>query len=225
MISVIIPTVQKKLKILKNLLEILTKDSCVDEILVINNKPDVELNYYYIPKVKICTPERNLYVNASWNLGISLIKNDNFVLMNDDMLVCDDYCKKVVSSEIFNDSNTGLIGCSNLFIKNVGDVEILEQPVEDSNNPMYFERLDKYLYTGDWGISIFGKKENYYTIPNDIKIIYGDNYLLYSNIKNQKYNYKICNLPVNHVHSASCKNPEFSSVVCDDIDNAKNFFQ
>ena len=82
MLSVIIPTVQKKLEVLKTLVGILEQDSSVSEIFIINNKPDIPLNLSG-SKLKIYTPEENLYVNPSWNLGVSKIQNDIFVLMND----------------------------------------------------------------------------------------------------------------------------------------------
>lgn len=105
MLSVIIPTVQKKLEVLKRLTELLEKDNSVSEIFVINNKPEISLDLRG-DKLKIYTPEENLYVNPSWNFGVSKIKNDNFVLMNDDLLICRDFCSQIVKSEVFNDEKT-----------------------------------------------------------------------------------------------------------------------
>ena len=68
------------------------------------------------------------------------------------------------------------------------------------------------------------KKENYYVIPEDLKIIYGDNYLLYQNLKNSKINYEIKRIPVNHIHSASSASLEISAIVADDIRNSSKYF-
>ena len=223
MISVVIPTVQKKLKVLYELLVSLSSDSVVDEILLINNKPEQKIEFE-LNKLKIYTPKTNLYVNQSWNLGVSMAKNDNFVLMNDDLLVCQDLCKMVVESEVFNSKDTGLIGVSPAFINQFLNVDIIEKPIVQEGMSIKFSRTDKFLSTGDWGIAIFGKKENYYVIPDDLKIIYGDNYLLYENLKNRKINYEIKNIPFNHIHSSSSASPEFASIVASDINNSKKYF-
>lgn len=221
MFSVIIPTVQKKPKVLRTLVSLLLKDSSVDEIIIINNKPEKEIKSR-VKKVRIITPKENLYVNSSWNLGITEIKNDNFVLMNDDLLVCKDFCKMVAESDVFNDDSTGLIGVSPKSINQFSQIDDLETP-ETENKPEFLP-LKKHLGTGDWGVAIFGKKENYYHIPEDLKIIYGDNYLLLKNLQNNKKNFAISNIPFNHIHSSSSASPEFSSVIREDIINSKKYF-
>ena len=222
MISVIIPTVQKKTKVLAKLVDILSEDSAVEEILIINNKPDIPLKLNG-EKLKIYTPERNLYVNPSWNLGIGKIKNESFVLMNDDLLVCENFCKMIAESDVFNSLTTGLIGVFPGSINRFANTDTLELP--PAGNEPVFIPLTRYLGTGDWGVAIFGKKENYYNIPDDLKIIYGDNYLLLKNLRNNKKNYAISNLVFNHIHSASSASPEFSSIIREDIKNSDKYFR
>ena len=77
-LSVIIPTVQVKPKILNKLLAVLDKDDVVDEILLINNAQKEFIPIINIKKLKIYNQDKNLYVNPSWNYGIKLIKNDYF---------------------------------------------------------------------------------------------------------------------------------------------------
>lgn len=217
-LSVIIPTVQKTLNILEELLSILERDSCVDEILLINNKPEVPLNFSS-DKIRIITPEQNLYVNPSWNLGIDEIRNNNFVLMNDDMLIGENFCGKIVNSEVFNSENTGLIGMAGSMIKS------FDALCKFSNANPEFTILKNHLGTRDWGISIFGRKENYYKIPDDLKIIFGDNYLLYKNKLDKKINYAVSNLPCRHMHSVSSASDEFSQIVGEDISNSSKYFE
>ncbi len=220
MLSVIIPTIQKRLQVLKTLVQILTDDSIVDEIFIINNKPEIPLDISE-NKVRIYTPKENLYVNQSWNLGIKNIRNDNFALLNDDMLVCKNFCKMIVDSELFNNKNTGLIGIDPHSINQSHRVNYIDIPSIPSDIKPHFLYQNKYLNTQDWGIAIFGKKENFYTIPDDLKIIYGDNYLLYKNIQNNKQNYSISNLPINHIHSSSSASPEFHKIIQQDIVKSK----
>lgn len=220
-VSVIIPTIQKNTKVLAKLANSLSADEVVDEILIINNiERELKTN---IPKVKILQQEKNLYVNASWNLGISCIKNNIFLIINDDILTCSNYCSLIYNSGILNREDTGLVGINNAFINQMPkDIEDLQEP--ERSNFVYFKELKNYFGTGDWGSAFFGKKENYYKIPDDIKIIYGDNYLLYNNKKNKKINYSICNLKFNHIHSLSSASSEFRKIVASDIANYKKYF-
>ena len=223
-ISVIIPTIQIELSVLKKLVQTLTKDPEVDEILIINNKPETQLPENIITeKVEVITPKENLYVNGSWNLGVKLAKNDKFVLMNDDLLVCKDFCSLVLESGILDDESTGLIGASPYNIKFFDNKRMPVPKIAKDTKPNIIQ-MNKYLHTGDWGISIFGRKDSYYEIPDDFKIIYGDNYLLHENIKNNKTNYQITNLPFHHIHSASCSSGDFKDIVVNDIENSKNYF-
>lgn len=223
MLSVIIPTVQKKLKVLNSLIKILSEDSSVAEILVINNKPEESLHFRR-KKVRVITPQKNLFVNQSWNLGVDEIKTENFALLNDDILVCKNFCKKIISSEIFNAPDTGLVGMSTAYINQFKRNEYEELEVPKSERKLSFIPQNKILSTSDWGIAIFGKKENYYKIPKELKIIYGDNYLLKKNQENGKQNYSVGGLYVNHIHSSSSASPEYSSTVGGDIKNSKKIF-
>lgn len=217
-LSVIIPTIQKRVDILSSLVECIEKDACVDEILVINNKPESPL-IFNNSKIRVITPSENLYVNPSWNLGIKEIRNENFLLLNDDLMVGENFCGRIINSTIFNSPNTGLIGMKNSNLIHF-DIDCVFSDAEPE-----FDVLENHLGTGDWGVSIFGRKENYYEIPNDIRIIYGDNYLLYRNKLNNKINYAISNLQCHHIHSLSCSSSEFVKVVSADIKNSNKYFR
>ena len=134
-ISVIIPTIQKNINVLASLLKTLTEDRIVDEVLVINNSE----KRLIIPLEKVCVlnQRKNLFVNASWNLGIELIKNNVFLIINDDILPCVNFCSKIYDSGLLEAESTGLVGLDNSFIRNVSrDTEFLEKP-EDVGNPSF----------------------------------------------------------------------------------------
>jgi GT2 family glycosyltransferase len=98
-ISVIIPTILKNPKVLLKLINLLSDDVAVDEILIIENSGK---GLYFPPndKIKIYNSKENLYVNASWNLGISMIKNERFLIINDDILPVKNFCSLILDSEI-----------------------------------------------------------------------------------------------------------------------------
>jgi len=219
-VSVIIPTIQKNLTLLNMLVEVLLADKSVSEIFIINNKIDTPLKLQDDKKIKIYTPKENLFVNASWNYGISQIKNENFALINDDIIICKNLCTNIITSDIFNYENTGLIGLDMDSVTMIKLDEIKDiKPAEFNDNysliPTFF-----YHYMEDWGSVIFGKKKNYYKIPDLIKIICGDNYLLFKNLINAKINYKISGITTYHCHSLSSNAPEFNSVVDSDSINS-----
>ena len=216
-ISVIIPTIQKTLEVLEQIIVLLSQDESVEEIILINNKVENPLDYDF-PKLRIITPNENLYVNASWNLGIKESKCENFLLLNDDLLFGKNFCSNVLKSEIFNKESTGLIGMNPSMIKGFNEL------VNFKDEVAILQPFTNYLGTGDWGISIFGKKSTWFNIPDDLKIIYGDNFILYQNQLIKKINYSIVNLPCRHMHSVSSASPEFSNVVGQDIMNAKKYF-
>ena len=223
-ITVIIPTIQVRLNILKRLLGILTEDPVVNQIILINNKPDIPITGDMVTdKVDVIVPRENLYVNESWNLGVSLAKNDKFLLMNDDLLVCKNFCSLVLETGILDKKSTGLVGASPSSIVMCGDKKRITVPKLKKDQKPEISPMYSYMYTGDWGISIFGKKSSYYQIPDDLKIIYGDNYLLYKNKINNKINYQIMNLPFHHIHSASCSAEDFTDVVGSDITNSTKY--
>lgn len=220
-LSVIIPTLYKKPKVLYKLIEVLSFDECVSEIIIISNSKD-EITFPVTTKINIYRPEQNLYVNSSWKKGIELAKEDNFLIINDDILVCEDFCNMVVNSEIFNKEETGLIGLNPYQIENyLCDTEDLEIP--EKRKPLLL-KFNKLTNIKNWGSAFFGKKENWYDIPDDLKIFYGDNYLMYKNILNHKCNYAINNVRVCHILSSTSFLPEFTDIMKEDIKNSKKYF-
>ena len=85
-------------------------------------------------------------------------------------------------------------------------------PQKDENMKLSFEPLDRYMEVGNYASALFGKKENYYQIPDCFNIFFGDNYLLYQNIMRKKINYAVSGVTVNHIHNSSSTDPEFYEI-------------
>ena len=109
--SVIIPTLQSgNPDILNYLLNILNADSSVGEIILIDNSlKGYDTSKFF--KVNVIIPKKNLFVNPSWNLGISLAKYDYFAILNDDLIIPKNLCEKIM--EKFKKEYPGLTGLSN----------------------------------------------------------------------------------------------------------------
>ena len=190
-ISVVIPTLQKNKELLLNLIKSLEKDVNVNEIIVIDNS--LKGLDYSGNKLELIIPPSNMYVNPSWNLGVRSAKNDNVAILNDDITIPENFCSSVFEKMT---EDMGIVGYNIDFVKETQD--ILPPPKSDKIN--LIEIKNRCLH---WGIAIFFNKSNYNEIPNDLKIFYGDDWLIYQCKKNRKKIYSITNQEIYHYGSLS----------------------
>ena len=202
MLSIIIPTMQKDLEVLNKLLLELDGDDSVGEILVIDNsckgfKTDLK-------KVKVFAQKENLFVNPAWNLGIKLSSKEIpfFGILNDDIIFPKNLFIAVDKFLSTSDETVGLAGidCATNTPKSEFDIY-----PEDTD--IKFEKSDKMA--GFWGSAYFGKKENYFEIPNEINVFYGDHFLFRRNQQAGRQNYLITNLKVKHLESLTSHSSKF----------------
>ena len=213
MLSVVIPTLQKNLKILNALLENLNKDIAVGEIIIIDNSlQGFEHNF---EKVRFIIPEQNLYVNPSWNLGVQESKFDYIALFNDDVLVSESFCSKVFP---YLSEDKGILGSFGDDIKyNRGEgffAPIIDKKIEISPT-------DNMI--NGFGVIMIGHKSAFPHIPEEMKVYGGDDYLFRINVDNNKQNYLIYGVEIRHFGSLSSSNPALKEMKAQDekyfIDN------
>lgn len=186
----------------------------VGEVIIINNSGDNSYTYY-AKNVRILNQTENLFVNPSWNLGVQESKYNYFGLLNDDILLPNDFLGQVFAF-IHNNDKCGLVGInSKKSVVEILDDDDLSYP---ENSKIKFGKLkrlyeEKFFY---WGVAIFGKKSNYYCIPNDMKIYSGDNYLLFQNNENKKINYAVYNTTIKHIGSLTSASISFSDIKWND---------
>ncbi len=190
-ISAIIPTLQKNVILLENLIKSLDQDDNVDEIIIIDNS--LKGIQPISDKLKIITPNENLFVNPSWNLGVKTAKNEIVVLLNDDITIPNDFCKRVAEKMT---PNMGIIGFNRDFVETTQD--ILPPPEQ---TPLKLEKV--YGRCGHFGIAMFFFKSSYVQIPEDIKIYWGDDWLFIQNKRQKRQNYFISNQIIYHWGSLS----------------------
>lgn len=190
-ISIIIPTLQKNIDFLNQLVTSLVADDAVGEIIIIDNSTN---GYNYDnPKVKPFIPEENMFVNPSWNKGVELAENDYIGILNDDICIPNGFCSKIIN-DISED--IGIIGTNGYSMIN----KFYEpESITDSSY-----RLEETPYmTYNYGVMLFFHKNNYHKIPEDLTIYYGDDYLFFKNKKSKKKNYVIEDLKMYHYGSLS----------------------
>ena len=197
MISIIIPTLQKNLKLLKALLNNLNKDAEVGEIIIIDNSlKGFEHNFN---KVRFILPKENLYVNPSWNLGVKEAKYDYIALFNDDVLVSETFCSKVLPYIKEDRGIFGSYGDEIACIKN----DTIFEPLFDGK----LEISPTDCMINGFGVIMMGHKSAFPHIPEEMKVYGGDEYLFKINADNKKQNYLICGLAMRHYGSLSSSNP------------------
>ena len=165
--SVIIPTMWKSDKI-HQMLDVYQKNELVKEIIIIDNNPLEKPNLEKYSKIIYYTEGKNLYVNPSWNIGYTL-SSYKTILANDDIVIINlnDTLLQI------NESNYDIIGID-LTSNNENKVFIDELRGINVNIPLGDQ-------INGFGCFMFVKEYTY--IPNNIKIWYGDDFLLHNSIK------------------------------------------
>ena len=182
-ISVIIPTLWKCTDNLINLIQILSISPYLGEIIIINNSCDDISND--MDNVIIHTPPKNLYVNPSWNLGVTLSKYNKFALLNDDILISTNLLESACN--FLDTPNIGLIG--------VEEHSIVVHSIENIELEYYTDSKIEYIPVSNrsfgFGIAMFGNKSSYYEIPDELKVWCGDDYLIMRNNADKKQTYVV----------------------------------
>lgn len=156
--NIVIPTMWKSVDTVE-LLRLYDNCKFVDEIIAIdndkNNKPD-GLND--IQKLRIIESKENLYVNPSWNIGVSQARNELIAISNDDIL----FEPNGMFSFVSELDGFGAIGMSHFNFGNAAS----EISIEAGND----------IGLG-WGCLMFVNKSNWINIPENIKVWFGDNWI------------------------------------------------
>lgn len=192
--SVVIPTIWKS-AVLTELVEVLNSSDWVKEIILIDNAGEEGRHLHTYSKVKVQNQPTNLYVNPAWNLGVSLAQSSYVILCNDDILfnpsILKDVSKMVVREDI------GLIGIyENCFFKS---------PTRPQN--FHWRFLPKMCW--GFGTLLIFHKQNYLSIPKELKVWYGDSFLF---TQMTKTHLGISGISIQTQMSSSSDSPVFNSI-------------
>jgi hypothetical protein len=168
LIDLVIPTMWKCPSFYNEMLEKYSTNGNIKNVIIINNnKSGVPEDLFLNHKIKIISPNENIFVGPSWNLGVELSNSELVGIVNDDLII-DNSVFDFVSTLEFN--NIDIIG--NNF--NSDDLDInLKRFVHDKNKPLGEQCFG-------FGSCFFIKKEKYVKIPNDFTVLYTDDFLVHN---------------------------------------------
>ena len=202
-VSAIIPTLWKAKEFTDHLVNVLIEDESVGEIIIIDNAP-ADFSYDN-EKVVMLRQEENIYVNPSWNLGIEESDYDKFIIFNDDIIIPYNFVSQL---ESMLTPDKGIIG--------IDERGVIKIPNFDSKNITFLDRkIDlKPVKERGWGfgITLAAHRKSYYKIPENIRIWYGDDYLVQMNNEHYKTNYIVDDLPIFTMMSATSDLEEFEDI-------------
>ena len=198
----------RRADILSQLLENLYQDPMVEEIILINNCdlsdtiPKIPLN----SKLLIVSKGKNLYVNPSWNLGVTLSSQDHIAILNDDILVPDKLFTGVCQLDF---DQVGILGACHPAIEETSTFTKFSVPS--------FEVCGVGIRTWGFGIFMAMKKVHYVKIPEDLLIWCGDDYLFHSIAAKGKMNALLI-APIKTKMSATSDDKIFDAIKNNDVE-------
>jgi glycosyltransferase involved in cell wall biosynthesis len=158
--TIIIPTLWKSERIHKLLNDLINCETIGEIILIDNSNQFKEYYNELLKKTKIIIPESNLFVSGSWNLGIRSAQYENICLCSDDINFDPNIFKMLLEY-----NNIGIIGqASENYHKEYG------------SNPIITPLTG--IRPWGWGCLIFLKKEYWYNVPEQLKVWYGDDWIV-----------------------------------------------
>ena len=202
-VSAIIPTLWRAKEFTDHLVNVLVEDKSVGEIIIIDNAP---ADFFYDnEKVVMLSQEENIYVNPSWNLGVEESDYDKFIILNDDIIIPYNFVSQL---EKWLTEDRGIIGIDKPSVIKVADCS--------NENITFLDReiALKSIVMRDWGFGIVmaGHKKSYHKIPENIRIWYGDDYLVQMNNEQGKVNYVIDDVPIFTRMSTTSDAEEFNEI-------------
>ena len=208
--SVVIPTMLKCVDITNKLLTTLYDDPAVSEVIVIDNsyednKPNKPSELVTDDKLNLVVPGYNLFVNPSWNLGVSLAKEEYIGILNDDITIPENVFSGISSINI---EDMGVFGASHPHIIQT------EAPQRFTVEQIHIQHTS----IRNWGFGIFMimHKSRYVEIPDFIKIWCGDDLIFHTHMNGNRYNVNLL-FPIMTKMSATSDLPEFDAIKQNDL--------
>ena len=159
--SIVIPTMWKSPRT-KPMIDWLLVEDSVDEIILIDNTEGRKIEEH--PKIHHIVEGKNTGVNAAWNKGVELARNELVCLVSDD-ITFNPAIFQVITEELLEEY--GFIGQA---------TPNFTYSVDEPQNP-YIVDAHGPEDKGGWGTLIFFRKQDWIPIPEELMVWYGDNWM------------------------------------------------
>lgn len=203
MISVVVPTMWKYAPFVK-FIQNLERVDIISEIIIIDNNhaecpKDLPFN---TGKVKMFWGDNNTFVNPAWNFGVENSMNDNVCIINDDVIV-DFKLFYMMDSLMTSDANFGTAGIC------PGELNFEQPQFVDGSIDIVPWQQDVHTSSTmgtrfGFGTLYFVKKSSWVTIPHEMKVYYGDDWVFETQLKQHKQNYLITNCLFHTPYAQTC---------------------
>ncbi len=159
--SIIIPTMWSSNYLIK-MMDIYDRCDLIDDVILIDNAPNRKFKLTS-KKLNIVTKGSNIYVNPAWNWGVNLAKNDNIIIMNDDLLFNENDFINLLNQSAAILKDNMIIGPAESCFSQRGLV-IDKLKINETNNSFNY----------GFGTCMIMKSSSYTIIPDEILIFHGD---------------------------------------------------
>ena len=194
--------------ITNELLANLYEDAAVSEVIIVDNTEDPNNSSKLITdeKLKIQYQGKNIYVNPAWNLGVSIAKEENIALLNDDITIPNSIFTILTQADY---TSLGVVGACHPMIQQV------QQPKRFDIDQAQLVAIPERM----WGYGIFMAmhKNNYIKIPEDMLVWCGDDYLYHQNRILGRQNYTLV-CPIQTKMSTTSDDPIFDEIKNKDLE-------
>lgn len=185
----------------------------ISNVIIINNDMDHTPMYWpelYNCKITMLNMRSNMYVNPSWNLGVSIAQTDKICIANDDIIFDMKLLHRVYDRIIPENGVHGVIAGDPIFnqpVTTTGKIDIIPWKPGD--------------HIHSFGQLMFLHKKNWLPIIPELKIYYGDDYIFHWHLYNKLTNYLIYNI---HFYSQMAATTKDSSITGGVLERECPFF-
>jgi len=158
--TVIIPTMWRSPDYIIKMLGLYCKSQYVNEIIIIDNDVSKRIKNKILDhkKIRILSNNRNLYVNPSWNWGVSQSKSKKIIIANDDIFI-KDFEFLINQVDDFLQPNMVVGSAKSCFSESTLKISI--------------DKCNENMNWG-WGTFIIMHKNSYVYVPKELLIWHGD---------------------------------------------------
>jgi SAM-dependent methyltransferase len=170
-VDIVIPTMWRAPKFIEAL-SAYSDCASVGQIILIDNDSSCrpEIPHRTLGKTKIICHGKNIFVNPAWNEGVLMCKSDIICIANDDILMSNQLFDIILALD-WSKHQIDIIGLGASTAE--GETKISKVSVSKK------EPLGAQI--PNFGACMFMPRKNYLTIPAELRIWYGDDFLVHAN--------------------------------------------